>query len=460
MALKMVFSIVTGKVVRDNTGASVEIPVLISSVGPIRPLIDYCLSRKRSLSWQEKLVRAVKLFLEYLHANATDSEEDWRTFRNFASALHQGTIDTETREDPSKLFWNPINVRDANYMITLLSDFLDWIGREDHSLRAKGFNPQYAGNAFDQQVDRLAYMHKRNRAFLGHAWAVNPQATKARLIRSTPTPKVFSKRPPDFPEDKFEELLFRGFKVAGRYDYRGMLITLLLHGGGLRLSETFHIFMSDIKPHWDDPRLAFVAVHHPSLGSVPNDWQQKGTIAANRAEYLSRQFGLKPRDLIRGNLMAGWKHPALDERWFMQVHWFPTEYGQLFMRIWKLYLEQVVSITRNHPYAWINLSQNSRGTPYTLKQYQKTLQRAVEQIGLISGKAYGTTPHGFRHAYAQRARRSGLHEVIIQRIMHHCSPESQKVYTEPEAEEVRQALASAASKTLSGSEISSFALSI
>jgi site-specific recombinase XerD len=455
----MAFSIVTGKVVRDNTGASVEIPVLISPVGPIRPLIDYCLSRKRSLSWQEKLVRAVKLFLEYLQANATNREEDWRIFRNFANALHQGTINSQTREDPSKLFWNPINVRDANYMITLLSDFLDWIGR-DQSPRAKSFNPQYVGNIFDQQVDRLAYNHKRSKAFLGHAWAAQPKVSKARLSRSTPIPKVFGKRPPDFPEDKFEELLFRGFKVAGRYDYRGILITLLLHGGGLRLSEAFHIFMTDIQPHWDDSSLAFVAVHHPSLGAVPDELQAKGIKAANRAEYLSRQFGLKPRDLIRGNLMAGWKHPALDERWFMQVHWFPTEYGQLFMRIWKLYLEQVVSITRNHPYAWINLSQSSRGTPYTLKQYQKALQRAVERIGLISGKGYGTTAHGFRHAYAQRARRAGIHEVIIQRIMHHCSPESQKIYTEPETEEVRQALASATSKTVSGSGISLIGLGI
>jgi len=96
----MPFSVVRGKVIVDNTGASQEMPVLMTPNGPLRPLIDYCLSKRRSLDWQKKLLRANKLFLEYLEVNAIAGEEEWRLFRNFGNALRQGTIDPETHEDP------------------------------------------------------------------------------------------------------------------------------------------------------------------------------------------------------------------------------------------------------------------------------------------------------------------------------------------------------------------------
>ena len=121
----MVFSVVSGKVYSDNTGTSLQIPVLMTPQGPVRPLIDYCLSLRRSLAWQEKLVRGVKLFLEYLEVNAVQGEEEWRMFRNFSNALHVGTVDPDTRDDPSNLWWSGMAPREANFMITQLSDFFD-----------------------------------------------------------------------------------------------------------------------------------------------------------------------------------------------------------------------------------------------------------------------------------------------------------------------------------------------
>lgn len=109
----MVFSVVSGKVYSDNTGTSLQIPVLMTPQGPVRPLIDYCLSLRRSLAWQEKLVRGVKLFLEYLEVNAVQGEEEWRMFRNFSNALHVGTVDPDTRDDPSNLWWSGMAPREA-----------------------------------------------------------------------------------------------------------------------------------------------------------------------------------------------------------------------------------------------------------------------------------------------------------------------------------------------------------
>jgi len=440
--LEMTFSVVSGKVISDNTGGSIQIPILLTDNGPVLSLIDYCLSMHRSLAWQEKLVRAAKLFLEYLEVNAIQGEKEWRLFRNFSNALRRGTSDPKTGEDPSGLYWGGVDVRQANFMITQLSDFFEWLGREDEPRAAK-FNPHYMSNVYDQRVDLQAYLYRRDKAFLGHAWSIKPSEIQARLIRGEQTPKVFQNRPPMFPEDKFEELLFKGFKVAGRYDYRGMLITLLLFGGGLRVSEPFHLYMADVQPHWKEPFRAFVVVHHPSLGYAPNHWKNHGGQRGARQEYLRAEFGLEPRHLVRGKLHAGWKHPALDERWYMQVHWFPESCGELFMQIWVRYLEQVASIERNHPYAWINVS-SAPGCIYTIAQYQKALQGAVERIGLVFGKTYGTTAHGMRHAYAQRARRGGIDPVIIQRIMHHCSPTSQEVYTQPELAEAQAAIRDAA----------------
>jgi site-specific recombinase XerD len=432
------FSVVNAKVISDSSGSSIPMRVLIWADGVSRPLIDYYLSIDRSLSWQETLLRAAKLFLEYMQVNASLGQTEFELFRNFGNALRNGTIDVKTREDPSGLYWDGINVNQANRMISQLSDFFDWLG-PDKSTIAEKFNPHYSGNPYDQQLDLQAYRYRRNKAFLGYSWSTKPKS-QARRLRGKKIPKVFETRPPMFPEDHFEELLFKGFRVAGKHDYRGMLITLLMFGGGLRVSEPFHLYIADVQPHWEDPSKAFVAVHHPSLGSAPNGWENRSGKRGVRKEYLAAQFGLLPRDDVLGKSHAGWKNPALDAKWYMQVHWLPEVYGEWYMQIWIRYMEQIAMIPRNHPYAWVNIDREPIGQIYTMGQYQKALQAAVERIGLTFGKKYGTTAHGCRHAYAQRASKGGIDPIIIQRVLHHCSLESQQIYTQPEAKDTQLAI--------------------
>lgn len=124
----------------------------------------------------------------------------------------------------------------------------------------------------------------------------------------------------------------------------------------------------------------------------------------------------------------------------MHVQWFPEIYGHWFMQLWMRYLEQIAMIPRSHPYAWINIHREPIGEMYQIGEYRKALEAAVKRIGLIYSKAEGTTPHGLRHAYGQRARKGGIDPIIIQRLLHHSSIESQQVYTQPEARESTNAI--------------------
>lgn len=73
-----------------------------------------------------------------------------------------------------------------------------------------------------------------------------------------------------FPEDQIERLIYLGFERNGKYDYKSQAITMLMNYGGLRKSEIFHIFTSDITLNPNRPKEALVRVYHPELGTSPD----------------------------------------------------------------------------------------------------------------------------------------------------------------------------------------------
>lgn len=442
------FVTVKARVHTDATGAYTELPALLTPAGVLEPLLDYCLHRchDRSLAWMSKVARSVRMFLEYLQSNPIE-RGTYRLFQNFAQRLYTGTFDRATGLDPSNLCWAPRSPQDASHIVTHLTDFFDWLG--EMRPEAANVNPRYVGGAFDRQTDEAAYQFRRNKAFLGHTWAANasPNQTGHR-IRGRRPPNVEKGEPPAFPEERFEELLAKGFNAAGRQDYRGMLITLLLHGAGFRESEPFHLYISDVFPDPANPSQAKVLIHHPSHGAAPNDWRNEvGKLRkGNRAEYLTQQFGLVPRTELMDRRHAGWKGGAHDAPYYKQAYWFLPEYGEWFLHLWHRYLEQVARIERTHPFAFINLSREPLGAVYTLTQYNKAHAAACKRIGLTVGKALGTTPHGHRHAYGQRLRKADVEKSLIRRFMHHASEESQQVYTQATTREAIAELAAAAQR--------------
>ncbi len=442
------FVTVKARIHTDATGVYTELPALLTPAGVLEPLLDYCLYRShdRSLTWMSKVTRSVRMFLEYLQSNPAE-RDTYRLFQNFAQRLYTGTFDRMTGLDPSGLCWAPRSPQDASHIITHLTDFFDWLGEMRPA--AAQVNPRYAGGSFDRQTDEAAYQFRRNKAVLGHTWATNASPTeRGHRVRGQRLPKVEKGEPPTFPEERFEELLTKGFSAAGRQDYRGMLITLLLHGAGFRESEPFHLYISDVFPDPANPRQAKVLIHHPSHGTAPTDWRdgrgkpRKG----NRAEYLAQHFGLVPRTEVMDRRHAGWKGGMHDAAYYKQAYWFLPEYGEWFLQLWYRYLEQVARVERDHPFAFINLSREPLGAMYTLTQYNKAHAAACERIGLTVSKTLGTTPHGHRHAYGRRLRNAGVDKPFIRRFMHHASEGSQDVYTQATSREVLAELEAAAQR--------------
>jgi hypothetical protein len=107
------------KVFTDATGVHTEIPALLTPVGVLEPLLDYCLYRShdRSLTWMSKVTRSVWLFLEYLQSNPAE-RDTYRLFQNFAQRLYTGTFDRTTGLDPSGLCWAPRSPQDASHIVT------------------------------------------------------------------------------------------------------------------------------------------------------------------------------------------------------------------------------------------------------------------------------------------------------------------------------------------------------
>lgn len=428
------------KVYIDTSGVAYEIPVILTESGPIESLIDYFTDNwdRRSTEWMKKVSSAVRLFIEYMHANPSQNDPR-QLFTNFRLRLFSGTIDYQTGDDPSNLWWKSRSPQEARRMIINLSDYFNW--RSDKESNFKNPNSNWIGSKFDQNIAKAAYEYRRNKAFLGHTWSVHEQIrnnnAKSKTLRK---PTTESDEPISFPEEKIMDLLFKGFKVGKKYDYRGMLITLLLNGAGFRESEPFHLFLWDVMEDPMNPGQALVFIHHPSWGDAPADpkWvnakgkQKKG----NRVTYLAERYGLTPRDWLLGTSASGWKggmHESQHGGFYKRAYWFIPKFGELFWDIWLLYVKKVneiPSIKRNHPYAFMNILREPKGEMYKLGKYEVAHEAAVRRIGLIPSKSNGTSIHGHRHAYGQRLRKAEMSKDMIRRFMHHSDLSSQEVYTQ------------------------------
>lgn len=437
---------VRAKVLTDQTGVFTEIPVLLTPYGVLEPLLQYCIdqSHVRSFAWMNKLVRAVKLFLQYASVHPTDVDKR-ALFRGFSQRLYTGTF--EGGVDRSSLCWRPASYQVASYAIQLLSEFFEYLGTGNK------LNPRTTASSCDRLIDACAYQYRRDRAFLGHTWAIREEEPASRAIRPERPPSTEPSDPPAFPEDRLVDLLLIGFKVGSRYDYRNMLITLLLNGAGFRESEPFHLYTSDVVADPANRERALVFIHHPSRGAAPS--QVKTVLEQkppNRATYLQGRWNLIPRDQVLGTTHAGWKGGAHEqdfESLFFRSYWFTPQIGELFLKLWRRYLEQIVHLERQHPFAFINMQAGLIGSPYKLGEFNKAHARACKRIGLEVSKAMGTTPHGHRHAYGQRLVEAEIKPEIRRRMMHHASLQSQEVYTQPSRAKIQSELTEAAERLAS-----------
>lgn len=439
----------------DKTGQSRQIPGLSGDDGVVTPLIWYFdyLYEQRSPATLQKIREAFRLFYAYTSANHPGpsfgcrdktTDKPWQHFIRFRRAVVSGSISPESQTDPSGLAWRPSSVRKVNNVITHLTDFFVW-AEELGGFSAERLNPRVSLDHYAKLVQQATYEYRRGKAFLGHAWSAEPTSI-ARAVRGMRNLRQSSSEPPRFPDIHFERLLKEGFTTRSGSNLRDVLITILLNKGGLRESEVMHLWVIDVT---QDPITggALVKVRHPSQGEAPRKNGKKEY--SNREDYLSQKYRMLPRNMARGRLHAGWKSSEV----VLEVNWFEQVWGQHFWNLWKRYLQMLVQIPRNHPFAFIVMAGETSGRPLPIDAYYDAHTSAVYRAGLVpteattSLKGLGLTAHGHRHAYGHRAKNcAGIHEALVQDMMHHASPESQKIYTKLTRHEKMQALKDASAR--------------
>jgi integrase len=445
-------TVLKAKVSIDNTGRILHLPaIIIEGVGLLIPHLQYLKQNKhKSKSWMDSSVRAIKLLLSYSDSNRHCFSTPQKMFEEFADALRTGTCDSNGL-DSSGLRWKQRG--DAKNVVNHITNFSEWLYRESGG-ETELLNPTRKASAQERILNLAAYHHKVNRSFLSHTFDLTEDAARVYSVSTRKDEShIADMEPPiSFDEHSFKLLLNHGFRFENvnessleynHYNLRNILITLLLHYGGLRTSEPFHLYIDDIMEDPDRKGNALVKVHHPIDGIAPYYFRKKNAERkSTRKDYLNQKFGIEPRwGHHKKSSRAGWKNPLLDSKIgkYFVVQWFPTEIAQYFLTLWKIYLKtQYIRprIGHEHPFAFTN----QFGGPASVSGYRKAHQAAVKKIGLKWNKEMGTTPHAHRHAYGQRLIDSGVGPLIIKKAMHHKSIESQLTYTQPSVLKIRQQL--------------------
>lgn len=432
----------------DDTGREIQLPGVLTQGGVLISHLRYLASEAtKSASWKDRSVFAVRMLIHYLNANVGRFEDTSELLAAFAQAIELGTINTETLSDPSGLYWLPRKPEDFGTLLYHLTAYTDWLAdRPDyHTKRA---NPFRKANSEEERMNWCAYYHKEAGVFLSHLSDPDEAARINELVRGIRTskiPKSSGRVTKRFPEREIHDLLVNGWvrrsadpdaEKHAFIDYKGRALTLLMHYGGIRKSEAFQLYLSDIivdRKRGD----AIVRIYHPAFGKSPDERYK------TRREYLARRYQLKPRtDYPRSEaLHAGWKAPLLSDstNGYFQVQFSPVAIAKEFLHTFEHYLKYQrvdAPVISEHPYAFTN----SKGEPETLKNFSRQHKSAVNRIGLQHEKLLGTTEHGHRHAYGFRLRAYGLSQIEIQKAMHHKHPDSCLVYLNQTDEELRASL--------------------
>ncbi|WP_339390033.1 gamma-mobile-trio recombinase GmtY [Vibrio neptunius] len=384
-------------------------------------------NRYKSQSWQERNVFAVELLLKFIERQVSNFLSATELLRAFVEALQFGTI--QDGRDRSGLFWSPRRNEDVNVLLRHITDYCDYLDTI-HGTDLPKLNPLRKATHAEERLQWCAYYRRHSRSFLNHlAKPSRQQFSVVRKVRGPERHLVDNEAVYQFPEDRIEDLLLYGFvSASGEPDYGSQLIVMLMHFGGLRLSECFHVFTDDISI---DPQsgAALISVFHPSDGKSPDKR------FSSRREYLAHVYRLNPRNYYSRShrLYSGWKGPLLTNRNLsFDLMFYPASKAIEFTLLLQKYLS--TKPVSESPFLFVN----SKGNPESKKNFHQKHNRAVQRIGLEPSKPLGTTPHAHRHSYGYRLSKNDFSQLDIQKAMHHKSPDSCLVYLKPSDGEVRQ----------------------
>jgi Phage integrase family len=421
-------------------------------VEPFVPLLQFFIDRgvESCFSWQKSCAGSVRLLLDHLEsAEQSVASTASTALQQFVDDLVAGTVDADGN-DGRGLCWPGCSRNTAAIHLSRVSEFADWLSERYGS---RPLNPWRNARAHERIVQLKRREHRAANALLSHAAYRRNEQSDAAQVRSVRVNRGLHSTSDlvAFADEGFARLVTHGWSrnapsvapLHVRYRLRNLMISVLMHGAGLRLSECFHLYQGDVVEDPDHPGSALVFQFHPVSGAAP---LEPGGPWRNREDYLHRRWGLRPRNLDAGVTHAGWKDLALldGRRRCTQAFWFPAACGTLF---WKLYCAYVRHRpVGNHPFLFTSERKSERGQPYTIKAFEAAHDAAVRRAGLVPGKRNGTSPHGHRHAMGLRLVRAGFDRPTIQKILHHKSPFSQDAYSRAPSSEISKALREASHK--------------
>lgn len=237
-------------------------------------------------------------------------------------------------------------------------------------------------------------------------------------------------------------------------------VFILCAYGGPRVSETLHIWGSDVMPgkyrnglfgRDRDGNTPLVVLAHPS---------QSTFIAAHmrtnedRQQHLFSTYGLHARNLVQGSpLHAGWKGMLADDEslGIAEVFWTSERMALSFQEIaWRMRSEArktgAGAHMDAHPYLFINDTPGKQefGMPTKLSNIKKAFTRACKLAG-IEDSGHGI--HLLRHFYKASLVDMGLNPETIKHALHHRSMHSQGNYG-MDARRTHDAMAKAMNKEI------------
>ncbi|KMV30489.1 integrase [Photobacterium swingsii] len=402
-------------------------PILLTENGLLLSHLRYLYTnRGKSQSWIERNTFAVEQLLKFIDHQVSSFSSATELLRAFVEALQFGTV--QEGDDSSGLFWSPRRNEDVNVLLQHITDYCDYLDTI-HGTDLPKLNPLRKASYTEERMQWCAYYRRHSRSFLNHlAKTTAQQFSLARKIRGPERHFIDVEEVYRFSEARIEDLFKYGFvSASGEPDYGSQLILMLMHFGGLRLSECFHIYTDDISI---DPKSgsALISVYHPSDGKSPDKR------FSNRREYLAHVYRLNPRNEYSRShrLYSGWKGSLLTNRNLsFDVMFYPASKAVEFTLLLQKYLS--TKPASESPFLFVN----SKGNPESKKNFNRKHSRAVQRIGLEPSKLLGTTPHSHRHSYGYRLSKNGFSQLEIQKAMHHKSPDSCLVYLQAMSNEVR-----------------------
>ena len=370
------------RVITDNSGFECWLPVLVTEHGVLKPLLDYLLTHRhdRSVSWMTKVTHSTYLLMQYMEANKHCFHDPVQLFQSFTLALYEGTIG-DNGLDPSNLYWLPSRNKTTNGVINAISGLTDWLS-ENHNVN--NMNPLREADSFEKRLNYAAWFRRSHNDFLGHIKdrSISDTVNKVRSISGRQL-MATSSDAIAFSEPLFGRFFLEGIGGASdrRVIVRNQLIILMMHFTGCRISDSLHLWVQDVHYDHNDEKKANVRLYHPEDGLAPDGWKSsKGS--TNRAAYLREKYALTSRNRITGTQHVGWKNRISDHKdFFIQLHWFPSDVGRLFLKLWNEYLYYLADIKRRHPYAFISFERNFYGDPLTINAFTDAYNKALARIG-------------------------------------------------------------------------------